>query len=220
MTNAIVTIVTGTHFERVFEITGPLIESYSKKVGATLHVLKPSKFSKNSDSKFCAFQVMSQASRTLFIDCDILVKPGAPNAFDVAPAGHFSAVMESPPNRVLRLKQRKLFTTVAKSQGWKPFFPRHYFNAGMFLLDRENADIYAPPNRQLPQIWTSEQALLSMRISRQKIPVHILGNEWNNLWNSPDFFCNLLSCYFIHLNGCKPFSRRIAVMEKVQELYC
>lgn len=220
-TKAIVTFVNGKHYEQLFAITGPRIESYAERIGAELHVIEARTGSREHvlTNKMRASALFRKYERSLYVDSDVFIRESSPSIFDEVPRGKLGAVNElvhladSP-----KKPRNQLIASVLKSQGAKRCVVRPYINAGVFVIDQEHGHLYDPPARPLPKAWCSEQALFSYRISRHRVPFHELGLEWNCMFNCRAFRAKQHSAHFIHLNGCKPIERRVTAMEELERL--
>jgi len=94
-----VTLAIGGYYEKMGNITHPLMKKYADKIGVDFLCISnfgvtditalPPKY-----EKFQIFDFFDKYDRILFIDTDIIVNPDAPDIFDYCPAECFGAVSE------------------------------------------------------------------------------------------------------------------------------
>lgn len=210
-TRAIVTAATGRAVD-YFTITKPLIEAYAKRCGADLHILSDEQFPEwPMGNKWRVRQIAKQYNKTLWLDADILVKPDAPNIFEVT-RDRFCAQDEMPyrpdPDKIKDESRR-----VAAEQGlriknvdWQP-------NGGVLVIPRKEVDRYRPPERPATRYWCLDQHWLAICLPKQE--AEILDDRWNWAFIRPDFWEGLSSAYFIHVNGSKPVRYRMELLRRL-----
>jgi len=200
--NAILTIVAGEKYEKIWERTQPFFENYADKIGADLIVLSDAE---NMPSphwiKFAIYEFLKKDyDRVAFIDADILIRPDAPSLFDEVPEDKFGIFNEG------RFTPRALCLYEVQSvyginlPNWNNL---DYYNTGVMVVSRAHRHIFSPVKDLKPLRHSfGEQTYLNYRIFDTGIEVAELPYKFNSMsiMNRLTGMTRLDS-YFIHYAG-------------------
>lgn len=166
-TRAVVTVAVGEEGQRLHAATGEHLCAYAERVGADLVILD---WHGHPDwpmsAKFAIPRVLDHYDRIAYVDADVLLRPAAPNLFDLCPADHFGAVDELPWHRAQpRFGREKGYLEFRRRLGFRdvPHLP-WYFNCGVYVCPREYQWLLLPPPGPIPAAHCSEQDLVNARL--------------------------------------------------------
>lgn len=145
--NLVYTINIPVHPERAefFNICETSICGYAKKIGADFRVIRerscPTEWPHVEKSRAKGF--LREFDRILFLDCDIIVKPDAPDIFDLDP-GCFWVLSETswnpcdsqPHHGTLIDRFGPMDCPKTPDGRW------HYYNTGVMLFDRSQTEVF------------------------------------------------------------------------------
>jgi hypothetical protein len=198
----LVTVAVGESAKRELAITGPLFEAYAARVGARfLAITEPTGQPHGMMEKWVVHYLSKSVPLLCYIDADIVIKPDAPNVFEMPLGPHGWAAFDERPH----LSKSNWIDTeaaeVAAHQGL-PVPARHpSYNGGVLLLTPQSADLYAPPDKPFVYRHCYDQSLLSVRASGGGRPASPLDRRFNWCAVSRDFWDGLDRAWFVHLNG-------------------
>lgn len=200
-----------------WEVTGPRIREYARRLDADLVILDDDKIPYwPMGNKFRAAWVAEHYRQTLYLDCDVIVRRDAPNIFELVPDTHWGVVDELP--TVIESGNGDGFlanlAAIALAMG-RPTADK-VPNGGVFVIPGSNAAIYKPPAVGLPNHWYLDELVLASALTDQ--PVHWLGDEWNLCHYSGERFHQRKdSAWFLHLNGMTPHEARLDYLRQLNE---
>jgi lipopolysaccharide biosynthesis glycosyltransferase len=171
---AIVTMTIGESWAPVASISHPTFRAYADRVGADFLVIDRRRISSSEHihwEKLQLERLIAPYHRALYLDTDALVHPNAKNLFELVPRGKFAAWAEGDEmdrnadvEGVCRFYDRPMFDSKA------------FFNAGVFLVEREHRWIFRAPPR-FYRGENPEQAYLNMVAAA--LPRFPLDREWD-----------------------------------------
>ena len=204
MKKAILTIVSGEKYEKIWEKTQPYFIDYAEKCDAELIVLKGFEGMSLPSPHWLKFSIhellKKDFDRIAFIDADILIRPDAPNIFDVVPENEFGIFNEGAytPRNICIYEVLKVYSV----QGFR-YDGQTYYNTGVMVCSREHRHIFTVPDEVKPlRNSFGEQTFLNMKIMLSGCKIHSLNHKFNRM-SIMDRILGIsrLDSYFIHYAG-------------------
>lgn len=224
---AVCVIPANDYAMQLLNISRESIQKYAKKCNADYIELKGDQ---NPDwpmsNKYRLHKVSSTYEKTLYLDCDIIIKDESPNLFELTPNDKISAYEEyeifSMPDADhfgwARKDYELIIRTCLKNNSYfmdngKIRFPDKMINGGVLMIPKSEADYYKQPEYPYPKIWCFDQQLLTVLLERDN-KLFTLDKKWNFEFIRQDFWENHDSAYFLHFNAARPDSYRQTVMKR------
>ena len=213
MKTAIVTIVVGKQVEELWQVSGPSLLFYAKKIGADLVILDSIRMWMPSPHwlKFDLYGLLTRFDRIIYMDADLLIRPDCPNLFELVDKdkiGIFNEGKFTP--RAMAIHEVKV-RLKEDFPGWDGF---SYYNSGVMVLSKKHREIFLKPD-SIPQLRFpfGEQTFLNYRILKSRFPVHELNYKFNrmSLMNSL-LGVSRLDSYVVHYAGPESAEIRKATM--------
>lgn len=208
--NAIITVAAGNDYERLLEVSVPLMEEYAKRVQADVIVLTGRTQGWWGLEKLRMTPYVEQYERSLFVDCDVLIKPDAPNIFEHVPSGHIGMHDDAPHISSLEWAVGER-SNLWQSQGLDDWQTPYMLNTGVIVLEPLHVNILTPPLRKLPGRHCDEQFWIERQCEGHK--VFHLDRKFNHQWYWKDFEEKKDSAYFVHYANC-PNDKRFDQMKE------
>lgn len=95
MPKKLVLVTSSESFSKISEVTHPSIKSYAEKIGADFCVIDKSEIKNPKDWKFHISDKLEEYDRVLYVDSDLIIRPDAPDIFDIVPEGEIGLLYES-----------------------------------------------------------------------------------------------------------------------------
>jgi hypothetical protein len=89
------------------------------------------------------------------------------------------------------------------------------WNSGVVVAPRNAKDCYYPPPMRVPNVWCAEQHWHTQALVQHNADVVTLPEVWNNEFPWKDWYKNLPTSYFNHVNGCHPQELRVEVIAEL-----
>ncbi len=217
--NLVIAVVGGQECEAEFALTGPLMRDYAKRIGAdfvSLHGDQLPEFP--LANKFRIFPYLKAYKRTLYLDCDVVVKPDAPSIFDAVPVGRFAGWNEWPhiPNSTDKELIQIESDEFCDSQRQPNIERTTVINGGVMLFDTRQAECYRPPSMPMPTRWCADQHAITTWLTRTGHEPFWLGDEWHHSYIADWFWDRerFEQAHFIHLHGSRPHSHRMELLQR------
>jgi hypothetical protein len=199
---AIVRIVGGRQAEIEARITRASVERYARRCGAELlDIAMPEDGAAMPATKLAARETIAAYDRVALMDCDIVIRPGAPDVFAIVPDTHIGAVRED--RHIDRApwldEMAKLYgVPVATDDGDAP-----YFNSGMLVLSRAQYELIRfPATGALYLHPLFEQTYLNARLRQLGLKLCELPKEFNMIRAfDPHHDADWRFGWFLHLAG-------------------
>ncbi len=214
----------------LLDITREGVQSYAEKCGADYIELSGDQCPDwPMANKYRLYSVTSKYKKTLYIDCDVVIKPSSPNIFEETPDDKISVcddflifsswgeagwIKEEQDNIVTKLLDRKHDQMKNGAFDLK-FCP----NAGVMVIPKSCREYYKQPDKPYTRMWCFDQHWLAISAPREVF--NIMEERWNNRAvqsrvKKPkskvpsDFWTLLDDCHFIHINGFQsdPLTRK------------
>lgn len=181
MKKAIMTIVSGDKYRKIWELAEPYFNAYADKIGADLLVLSelPNLPSPHW-AKFSIYELLKKKyDRVAFIDADILIRPDTPSLFDIVPEDEFGIFNEGyyTPRSVCLHEVKKVYDVNLPNWNGKD-----YYNTGVMVVSRKHRHIFKVQDAVKPlRNSFGEQTYLNMRIMQSGEKVHLLSHRFNRM---------------------------------------
>jgi len=211
----VIAVAANDHAKRQFAVTGPLMESYAKRCGADFVVVDDDRYPEwPMWNKYRIGEWLRHYDQTLYMDCDVIVKPDAPSIFAEVPKDRFCVYDEMPDTTRQWCEDRWNDLRVDS-----PHLPERKifrgYQAGVMLIPRVHADIYDPPEQFLGREWVGDQLLMSWNLERRPDAVFELDWRWNTVFIAPEFWERLPDSYMIHCAGAGPAEYRVELLQRI-----
>ena len=205
----------------LLDVTRDSIKNYASKCGADYIELSGNQ---NPDwpmaNKYRLYKVTKAYKKTLYLDCDIVVKENAPNIFQLTPDNKISAydefeIFETKEDTQWILDQQEAILNKLCSDKVKQrhldngkFITRSMINGGVLVIPNELAEYYKQPDIPYPNFWCFDQHLLTLELPEDKL--YSLSHEFNceYVQDETNFISRSYDSYFIHINSIKGEPRR------------
>jgi hypothetical protein len=172
----VVTIAVGANYEHLATLTHPRIKNYADRIGADFVVWKDSgTHTIPAYRKLDVVDLLKKYERVLYIDTDILIRPDAPNIFDIVPETQLGLFEEG------RFSERKMaFYEYGKAvgdncDGWL----NRYYNTGVIVASRGHEGAFAQPQIEINNYY--EQTCINYNVYKFNVPVFELHYKWNRM---------------------------------------
>lgn len=173
MKTAVVTVAIGPRHEAIGNMTHQFMKDYAAKIGAEFIVIKDGVWPDPTFEKLRLFQLLNKFHRIILFDTDVLVRADCPNLFDIVPEGSIGVFNEG--GFVDRAPQ---ISEVVKECAWPvEKWERQYYNLGVMVVSRQHKFLFANPEKDVRVC----NALINLRIIRDKIKVHDLSYKFNRM---------------------------------------
>lgn len=203
MSKAILTVVSGDKFEKIWQRSEPFFIKYAERCDADLLVLKGTENNLPSPHwiKFSIRDLLKKDyDRIAFVDADIIIRDDAPSLFDIVPEDQFGIFNEGAftPRNVCIYEVMKVYNV----KDFK-YDGTTYYNTGVMVASRKHRHIFKV-NDDIKPLRNSfgEQTYLNMKImlSGEKIfPLHYKFNRLSIMDRITGM--SRLDSYLIHYAG-------------------
>lgn len=156
----VVTMAIGKAWGRIGALSIPTFRAYAKRIGAELEVIDRRRVSGVEHvhwEKLQLRELIAPYHRALYVDLDALIRPGAGDVFERVPRGEFGAWPEG-----RRFDRSGDVAGVSKFYGRSAFDARDFFNAGVFVVDRDLHRSFFDRPESFYRGANPEQAYLNM----------------------------------------------------------
>lgn len=188
---AIVTVVVGAEAEHCFAVSGPLMEAYSRRLGADLVVSRwPGHRSWPMSSKFGIARVLDHYERIVYADADVLFRPGCLDLFEQCGADELGLVDELQHHRQNpRFGREAGYQRFRTEMGFRkitdlPWMP----NCGVMVVPSSHKGLLLPPTKPIRPDHCAEQDHTAARLLDSGLPYRLLDRRcnWQN-WTDHGF---------------------------------
>lgn len=192
---ALVTLCIGEGFEKISHLTHPLMNAYAKTTGSDFLVINKRKFQKLPVhfEKFQIAGILQKYDRVLFVDTDVVIRPDAPNLFDLVPlekVGVYMANIHSDcHDDSIHSIQNEL-----DDIGWH----NEYFNSGVMLVSKPHVGLFDLSHGSFTGFY--EQTQLNYNLQKLNLPVFDITYRYNHV-EAVGIPISGGSSYFIHYAG-------------------
>lgn len=224
---AVCVIPSNNYAMDLLNISRDSIQAYAKKYGADyIELTGDQNPNWPMANKYRVYHVTSKYKKTLYLDCDILIKDNAPDIFKITPDDKISAYEEyeifSMPNGEHFQWVRNDYEIIIGKylpnnhsfvDNGKICFPDQMINGGVLVIPNSEAHYYKQPEYPYPKTWCFDQQFLTVLLHRDN-KFFNLDKKWNFEFIRHDFWEKNHSAYFLHFNAARPDSYRQTVMQR------
>jgi hypothetical protein len=181
MKKAILTIVSGEKYGKVWKRSEPFFAHYADRCGADLLVLKElPELPSPHWAKFSIYELLKKKyDRVAFIDADILIRPDAPSLFDIVPEDQFGIFNEGlyTPRSMCIHEVKKVYNVdLPKWNG------KDYYNTGVMVVSRQYRHLFKITEEIKPlRNSFGEQTYLNMKIMANDVKIFSLPYQYNRM---------------------------------------
>jgi hypothetical protein len=168
-------------------------------------------------NKYRLYQVTTKYKKTLYVDCDVVIKKESPDIFKLTPDDKISAFNEldiHPKKSWIKEEQETVYFKM-KLSSTECAFGAKMLNGGVMVIPQSLADYYKQPNEPYPKLWCFDQHLLTLTLPEDKF--FNLDEKFNTEYISREFWLKLEKGYFIHINGCKDMHFRKTLIKRIYD---
>lgn len=210
---ALITVAPDVKSQAELAITGDRMRAYAHNHGldfVTITSLSRQRYL--AANKYAYAEVASRYEQSLWLDTDVVVDPDAPSIFDCVPVGSWGMVDD-----LVFMEQTEWFREEWRrmQSAWGvPSTPvPKAWNSGVVVAPRDAARCYYPSPMRVPNVWCAEQHWHTQCILEKDAPIADLAVGWNNGYPWREWLNQLPTSWFNHVNGCRPQSLRLALLE-------
>lgn len=172
--HAIVTLCVGDAFQRLGQISHPLLRAYAAKVGAAFEVIDETAGERDPHfAKSALSSLLSHYERIAYIDTDVLVAPDCPNLFSAVPEDRFGAFQEG--DLYDRTYSIRIVQDALGDIGWCS----GYFNSGVMVASRQHKKVFETSFGSFLDPYFYEQTLYNYNAKRLGILLEPLKMSFN-----------------------------------------
>lgn len=210
MSNLVLTISVGEHYNKVAKVTLPSIKKYAEKIGADFLNIDGHnpEYITQKWNKFHIHSLLNKYKRIIYFDIDILIREDCPNLFDIVSENKLGMFNEG------RFDARLPWVEQASEYYNEPVkkWNGKFYNSGVMVISRIHKQIFKLP-KGIDFVET-DQPYINLRIINDKVEMHDLDFRFNRM-DILDKFCGIsrLDSYVVHYAGA-PKDIQIGVMEK------
>jgi hypothetical protein len=176
-TKAVVTVAVGEKGQQWLQLSRPSMEAYANRINADFHVLSDKTTPYPMGEKWRVGQYLDFYERLLFIDADVVVRPTAPDLFDMVPTNAVGLHDDLPYNTAGYAWYFTEVEHVQRTQGFKLRPLTWCLNTGLVVCSREHKAIWEPPTKPFQALHCFEQHLINVRIAEAGFPVVMLPTK-------------------------------------------
>jgi len=200
---AIVTVVNGDKYDKIWKRTEPFFLDYADKCDAELIVLKGVDgldYPSPHWIKFSVYELLREFDRIAFIDADIIIRPDTPSLFDVVPEDQFGIFNEGEytPRAMCIHEVRKVFAVDIKN--WNG---SDYYNTGVIVMSKCHRYLFKITEEIKPlRNAFGEQTYINMKLMANNVKIFPLHFKYNRM-SIMDRITGMtrLDSYIVHYAG-------------------
>lgn len=197
MRTAVITICSGEEYKKIANLTHPLMQKYSDKIGAEFVVL--SEKNKNTTPhwlKFYLYRELLNYDKIIYLDTDIIVKDSCPSLFEIVPNEMLGIFNESSiaPERIAQFNKFMVDANLRLIQ------VNETYNTGVMVFDSSIINLFKLPSNKIDHIHF-EQPYLNYNIHKYNIPVFKLPYKFNRMMTDDKYFEDGLIVHYAGTGG-------------------
>lgn len=220
---AICTIGANLIAEQQLNITRKQIIKYANKCKADYIELSGDQFPEYPMyNKYRLYQITSKYEKTLYLDCDIIIKENCPDLFKITPDDKICAYNQ---NEILKINDKikntnyyeemKLDTEKIAMNFNLTISDYIQPNGGVLLIPKKLSPLYKQPSKPFFKTWCFDQHYLSCYLNKNNF--FNLNEIFNWEYIRYDFWDHLNDSYIIHADGSRPHAYRLKLLSNLIE---
>jgi lipopolysaccharide biosynthesis glycosyltransferase len=162
------------------QYTIPLMKQYAESIKADFIIITESDCIHPQNNKFKINDYLEKYDRVLYLDSDIVVKPGSPNIFDEVPEEMFGALNYGYPEKGKELMNQFLLLSSLKEIKVNENL---LINSGVMILSKIHKDLIKKPDKEIlvkdGRTTFKDQLYINYLLQKNDIKVHFLEERWN-----------------------------------------
>jgi hypothetical protein len=170
-TTAVVTVGVGEKGQQWLELSEQSMRCYANRIDADFHTITDTSTIYPFAEKFRVRNFLDAYERIIFLDADIVVRPDAPNLFDMVPANMIGLHDDLPYNTSGYAWYYSEVESVQRSQKLRLKPLGNCWNTGVIVLSKQHKDILTPPKHPYQALHCSEQHHINILIAEYGFPV-------------------------------------------------
>ena len=167
-------------------------------------------------NKYAMLPYVEKYDQTLYCDVDVMIQPSATDIFELVPLASWDLVDDFVKN-----PDKTWFTTeiqeICDIAGIERYAIEKAWNSGVMVMPRHAHRSYFAPPWRLPDKWCCEQNFHTVMLRANSESIVELCDLWNLGYPWSDFLEKIDRAHFVHINGCKPHSLRLQIMEQIRD---
>jgi len=211
---AVVSMAFGNDWWKIASVSFQALSLYAEKIGADFVVMSKRRYPNLHVhwEKLALREIVAEYDRTFYVDADAVIRPTAQSVFDFVPETHFAAHDE-----MIETGRVDEYRRCAEFYGVDPV-PRWYFNAGVLVLSRRHADIFAAPTHFLENSGMPEQNYVNVRTHQLEASFMHLDWRWNTIWGRHQTVEEAAESNLMHYAGLAKYGEGVAtIASKMRE---
>jgi hypothetical protein len=207
-------------FDKIAEVTHPIIKAYADKIGADFVVINEQRISKNffHYEKFQIFDLFRNYHRIIYMDTDILIRDDCPSLFEIVPENKIGLFNEGRFTDTVSIMQ----DACSKYGISLPKWDRQYYNTGVMVLSRIHRSVFKKPDMEADKfrsgnsfVYHFEQPYINLRVISGKHAVEEIDHSFNRM-SLMDTLSgeNRLSSHIVHYASASGVEDRLAIIKE------
>lgn len=217
--NLAVCVIPANEFaQQQLEETKQSLLSYAKKCNADYIELSGDQCEDwPMANKYRLSQVTELYEKTLYVDCDVVIKKDAPNIFELTPDDKISIFneLEIHDSQEWIKEEQDLVRIKLGLEKIEREVGSKMLNAGVMVIPRSVAAYYQQPENPYPRLWCFDQQLLTLTLPEDKL--FELDEKFNTEYVSRTFWSKARDAHFVHVNNCRDIQFRKRIMRRVSD---
>ncbi|SFM79504.1 glycosyltransferase [Methylobacterium pseudosasicola] len=195
---AVAVTVRGERAQREFDLTHTFTKQYAASIEADFFVVGENSSLPVHRLKSVAAELLHTYDRLLLLDADVVIRPQAPNIFDVVPDNMLGAYPEGLffPRKDWCSELNVLYELT------DPIQEHEYFNSGVLVISQQHVALLESLGTDVvfghPQF---EQGFLNIKRKSANIPLYALSQDFNFIPNTSVQPTDWRYAFFYHLAG-------------------
>lgn len=173
-------------------------------------------------NKYRLYQITSKYEKTLYLDCDVIVKDNCPDLFKITPDDKISGYNQ---NNILKINDKIKGTNYHQEMKIDTEKIARYFdinisdyiqpNGGVLIIPKLLSNLYKQPIKPYVKTWCFDQYYLSCHLNKSNF--YDIDQLFNWEYIRHNFWDHLNESYIIHADGSRPHSYRLKLLSNLIE---
>lgn len=213
---ALIVVAPDAKTQSEFAITGKRMREYA--INHSMDFVLVSDITRQTHlcgNKYAYAQVAARYEQSLWLDTDIVVDPSSPNVVEEVPIGSWGLVDDMPFMDVTAWHATEWFEMQRDLEVPRIEITR-VWNSGVVVAPKNSYRWYYPPPGRVKNVWCAEQHWHTYCLLKDASVID-LDSKWNNGYPWEQWETQVDASYFNHANGCFPHSKRLEVLQALNE---
>jgi lipopolysaccharide biosynthesis glycosyltransferase len=210
---AVVTVAVGKALDWL-AVSEPTMREYATRVDAEFVKLTDVTCPYPMGEKWQVEKLFDVYERILYIDADVVVRPTAPNLFELVPENSVGVYDDMPDMAGRYAWYYAEIEQLQRELGLRPSPLHHCYNAGLVMASRMHREIWRQPHFFRPT-HCYEQNLVNCKIRDNGFKVYNFDRRTHwQWWTDKENKYKADGC-FLHFSGMKDHQERLRLMREV-----